>query len=341
MGIKIEDLLAGLDSDIESKVETTRTKLKAVIQNALRSESRLFKRHRDANGQRTQGEYVDVQVLVKSGVPEHLRGWTPPNLDSLFTLIAAHRPMIAQTKQGLARVSELLQMVASLPGATELISGREKHIPPVLRLLDDLLRSVSGIRLTRAILGAGGDALGRYIYRDPRPNRPRKERVPRIERYWQMIGFVANQLDVTLADLTIVVLSHEQAHAYTHLGHDADGCTWDLDSFKKSDLGLVEGLAQYYYPGSKEGQIPTRSASEGSGVFPSLARRVNMQQHAELPCRGNIQQGSSGLSIRSTPEPIRLTSASSKTRWPVPDPSRLAQVIDTGSRTIGDAQRAV
>ena len=35
-----------------------------------------------------------------------------------------------------------------------------------------------------------------------------------------------------------------------------------------------------YYPGSKEGHIPTRSASEGSGAFPSLARRVNMQQHA-------------------------------------------------------------
>src|SRR5208337_5658413 len=44
---------------------------------------------------------------------------------------------------------------------------------------------------------------------------------------------------------------------------------------------------QSYYPGSKEGHIPTRSASEGSGAFPSLARRVNMQQHAELPCRGN------------------------------------------------------
>ncbi len=48
-----------------------------------------------------------------------------------------------------------------------------------------------------------------------------------------------------------------------------------------------------YYPGSKEGHIPTRRASEGSGAFPSLARRVNMQQHAELPCRGNTVHCSS------------------------------------------------
>ena len=30
-----------------------------------------------------------------------------------------------------------------------------------------------------------------------------------------------------------------------------------------------------------------RRAGAGSEVLPSLARRVSMQQHAELPCRGN------------------------------------------------------
>ena len=30
-----------------------------------------------------------------------------------------------------------------------------------------------------------------------------------------------------------------------------------------------------------------RRASAGSEALPSLARRVSMQQHAELPCRGN------------------------------------------------------
>ena len=52
-------------------------------------------------------------------------------------------------------------------------------------------------------------------------------------------------------------------------------------------LNMDNETTRGYYPGGKEGHIPTRSASEGSGAFPSLARRVNMQQHAELPCRGN------------------------------------------------------
>ena len=43
-----------------------------------------------------------------------------------------------------------------------------------------------------------------------------------------------------------------------------------------------------YYPGNKEGHRLTRRASKGSGGFSSLARRVAMRQHAELPCRGNI-----------------------------------------------------
>ena len=72
-----------------------------------------------------------------------------------------------------------------------------------------------------------------------------------------------------------------------------------------------------YYPGSKEGHIPTRSASEGSGAFPSLAHRVNMQQHAELPCRGNTAASPSrreslvsgcGISTRS---PSRLPTMTS------------------------------
>ena len=48
--------------------------------------------------------------------------------------------------------------------------------------------------------------------------------------------------------LTIVVLAHELAHAYTHRAADIDGTFWGVlvEGFAKSDLPVVEGLAQYY-----------------------------------------------------------------------------------------------
>ena len=71
------------------------------------------------------------------------------------------------------------------------------------------------------------------------------------------------------------------------LASAADGSTGERVKAFVEHGGGCRATFFNYYPGSKEGHIPTRSASEGSGAFPSLARRVNMQQHAELPCRGN------------------------------------------------------
>ena len=97
-----------------------------------------------------------------------------------------------------------------------------------------------------------------------------------------------------------------------------------------------------YYPGSKEGHIPTRSASEGSGAFPSLARRVNitlapkkhiltrrasegtasepslarrvsMCKDAKLSCRGNMQQHAE-LPCRGNIAPLRRQTDMTTTR---------------------------
>jgi len=42
------------------------------------------------------------------------------------------------------------------------------------------------------------------------------------------------------------VLAHELAHAYMHLGRDIDNERWETERFAKSDLDIVEGLAQFY-----------------------------------------------------------------------------------------------
>jgi hypothetical protein len=46
--------------------------------------------------------------------------------------------------------------------------------------------------------------------------------------------------------LTIVVTAHELSHAYSHLGRDIDGESWDTENFAGTNIQIVEGLAQFY-----------------------------------------------------------------------------------------------
>src|SRR5437868_961697 len=60
------------------------------------------------------------------------------------------------------------------------------------------------------------------------------------------MALVAAMLDVRIEELTVVTLAHELAHGYTHLGRDIDGFCWEDGGFTQSELGVVEGLAQFY-----------------------------------------------------------------------------------------------
>ena len=61
-----------------------------------------------------------------------------------------------------------------------------------------------------------------------------------------VIVIFAGMLKVSVEALVAVVLAHELAHAYTHVGHDIDGREWETRAFASTDLSVVEGLAQHY-----------------------------------------------------------------------------------------------
>lgn len=79
------------------------------------------------------------------------------------------------------------------------------------------------------------DVLGAYFFRHPK-----------IEVYWVVIGVIARSLGVSIESLAFVVLTHELAHAYTHLGQDIDHQDWGTADFANTDIEIVEGLAQFY-----------------------------------------------------------------------------------------------
>jgi hypothetical protein len=90
-------------------------------------------------------------------------------------------------------------------------------------------------RVRKEIRKINEDLLGAYFIKDNR-----------VELYWIPIAMIAAMTDVRIEDLTLVVLAHELAHGYTHIGSDIDGKHWDTNGFARSALEIVEGLAQFY-----------------------------------------------------------------------------------------------
>lgn len=91
------------------------------------------------------------------------------------------------------------------------------------------------------------DVLG--VYRFNPPTQPSggdtDDANARIELFWGVIGLVSRLLGVSLEGLTVKVLAHKLARAYTHVGADADGRRWGTTAFQRTDRALLEGLAQY------------------------------------------------------------------------------------------------
>ena len=89
--------------------------------------------------------------------------------------------------------------------------------------------------LGKALRKVREDVLGAYFVRQQE-----------VRIYWQAIGVFAALYGVSVEPLAVVVLAHELAHAYTHLGFDIDGYDWPTERFVSTDIAIVEGLAQFY-----------------------------------------------------------------------------------------------
>jgi hypothetical protein len=87
------------------------------------------------------------------------------------------------------------------------------------------------------------DILGAYF---PLGRAPGHHGVAVIEIYWSVIGAFAKSLEIDVEGLTVTVLAHELAHAYSHKGADTNGDRWGDVAFCNSTVFIKEGIAQYY-----------------------------------------------------------------------------------------------
>jgi hypothetical protein len=178
---------------------------------------------------------VTVPVKIVDGVPFSLADVLQRFEDPDLWWLMAHRDLFTVTSKGLLELSN----AAAVPRALLRGAGADESFAKALdrarTVIRRLLESKQAEQLDETLRTIDRDILGAYFFRRPE-----------IQLYWMAIGLFAPLIGVPMEDLTIVVLIHELAHAYTHLGGDVDGTCWDTDAFAATDVHIVEGLAQSY-----------------------------------------------------------------------------------------------
>lgn len=239
-------LLESQIPDLVERVEATVRDWNQGIRDQLRAETALRLSWR--------GQHVNVPVRVKDGIPPPLVELIdiPPEILRLVLMRAVIARSIPGVEFTRAHHDDIIRFMRSVR-PDWLAPATADELAHVEQLLVELSAELHKITLEREIWRLPVDWLGAYFFRRPS-----------VEIYWIPIGIAATLYNIDVEALTYVVLAHELAHAYTHVGRDIDGNAWDTEHFARTDVFIVEGLAHYYTQALCEKVRPRFPAAERS-----------------------------------------------------------------------------
>lgn len=217
-------LLEDASPGMRKVVERTYKQWNNTIRDYLRGEMAL----RLSGGAQAQS----VPVRVVDGVPPAI-AYVLQQFEGIEWLLL-NRPAVAAAESGTAFMEKWFATARQQWGDAA-GPATEVEIRRVRETASNWLRKLNETSMIDRIVGVEEDVLGAYFFR-----------IPEIRLYWIVIGITALAFGLSVDALTIVVLAHELAHAYTHLGRDTDNELWETELFAATDLDIVEGLAQFY-----------------------------------------------------------------------------------------------
>ena len=184
---------------------------------------------------------------------------------------------------------------------------------------DHLLSALQRIEIGKKLGGISEDILRAYFFR-----------VPEVHLYWMVIGLVAGVLGITAESLTVVVATHELAHAYSHLGRDIDGKKWETEAFARADLNIVEGIAQFYTE-----VVGRKLETRNPAVLPAHQKLTEIQQGPYRVHQEWAKQKSAGKDtlLPQAGEIVRATLVQCRSRG-VDDYGMMMQIIQSASKQL-------
>ncbi len=260
MSRTLRDALLGIPDAFEREVREAVARHERPLREAVRAEMEL----RFARGN-VKGEdpVRRVPVSVEAAIPRCLEEAQFPEEDVLALLLAPHAEALRQFARRADDLDAALHEPLRLqvgpdgpPGAAR----RFREAAEFARRL--LLLACREDGPVPRILAFDEDVLGIYEFVPPGGLFPNDPFEGRVVLYWRVIAIVANVFELSTESITGVVLAHELAHAYSHLGLDIDDRRWPTLGMARSDRHVVEGLAQYYthralrrFPGTHGGMF--------------------------------------------------------------------------------------
>jgi hypothetical protein len=182
------------------------------------------------------GKQKNIQISVNN--------YIDPRLDYFIKLqrmenwvLGQKRPLLEYLLQGATDLNRYFESnpkgLEKFPLTSAHRTSLEQYPEAIQKILDNLPNWQ--IEFRRLFTDVDEDILGCYFIE-----------TNKVQLNWIPIAIYAEAAGLSIEDLTVVVLLHELAHAYTHVGMDIDGHSWETKAFSKTDLRVLEGLAQYY-----------------------------------------------------------------------------------------------
>jgi hypothetical protein len=219
--------------DAEDKVSRTIKQLNKPIRDYIRVETGL--RLSDTQGRSS------IPIKVTEGFPASLANLIDKYDDPVLWRLIAAQPRLGGIIAGLQFLLDDWDSFEEWPALPPIAHGSEPSLTRARDVALALQRVTLSDQVKKELTEIHEDILGAYFFKSSKPFS-----TPWIEMYWMPIALFAAMIQVNIEDLTTVVLAHELAHGYSHLGRDIDGREWSLEGFDKSGLEVVEGLAQFY-----------------------------------------------------------------------------------------------
>jgi hypothetical protein len=283
MTISLTSLLQRVPSSVESRVKSTRDRSRAALRDALRTECRLVMRGADEMDER--GTLAQVNVEVVPGYPEILKTLTFPDTLEHVLLLTRFRHQLADAASGTKGLIDLHRAFLRLPNTDQWIPATDQAFQDTNHWATEMLQRLEKEDPVGTVLAVHEDILGAYICDSTSTDEFAVNRAT-IRLYWGVIGLVSEWLGCTVEDLTVVVLAHELAHAYSQLGADIEGRRWPSKHFAAAETALKEGLAQYYTERSLE-RLKNRFPGAIT-TFGILLKKQSGPYHAHEPWRDNF-----------------------------------------------------